>query len=29
MNSINWAKEVNSTDIEMSLFIEYLLKFAK
>lgn len=29
MDKINWTKEVNSTDIEMSLFIEHLLKGGK
>lgn len=26
MNKINWSKEVESTDIEMSLFVEFLTR---
>lgn len=29
MNRIDWTKEVHSTDIEMSLFLEALLKGSK
>lgn len=29
MNKIDWSKEVYSTDIEMSLFVEYLLSKGK
>lgn len=29
MNKIDWTKEVSSTDIEVSLFLEYLLNKGK